>query len=93
MGFLGSRAQAQWLWCLGPGAPWHVGFSGIRDGSHVPCIGRQILIHSATREARTIFFLMVMDSVGQQLESGMVERDYFCSTISGFSSGKTSLAG
>ena len=43
--------------------------------------------------SRTIFFLMVMDSVGQQLESGMVERDYFCSTISGFSSGKTSLAG
>ena len=55
-GFLGARAQAQQVWCLGPAAPWHVGSSGIRDGTCVPCIGRQILIHCATREATTIFF-------------------------------------
>ena len=39
------------------------------------------------------FFLMVMDPVGQQLGWGMMERDYFCSTISVFSSEKTSWAG
>ena len=28
---LGSRAQAQWLWCVGLVVPWHVGSSWIRD--------------------------------------------------------------
>ena len=31
-------------------APWHVGSSQTRDRTGRPCIGRQILIHSATRE-------------------------------------------
>ena len=30
---LGSRAQAQWLWPAGLGAPRHVGSSRIRDGT------------------------------------------------------------
>ena len=34
-----SRAQAQWLWCIGLVAPWHVEFSQTRDRTCVPCIG------------------------------------------------------
>ena len=33
-------------------APWHVGSSQTRARTRVPCIGRQILNHCATREAR-----------------------------------------
>ena len=43
--------QAQQLWLTGPVAPWHVGSSQTRARTHVPCIGRQILNHCATREA------------------------------------------
>ena len=38
----GTRAQA---------APWHVGSSRCRARTRVPCIGRRILNHRATREA------------------------------------------
>ena len=38
----------QWLMALA--APRHVGSSRTRDRTHVPCIGRQILTHFATRE-------------------------------------------
>ena len=44
-------AQAQWLWLTGLVAPRHVGSSQTRARTCVPCIGRQILNHSATREA------------------------------------------
>ena len=44
-------AQAQQLWLTGLVAPWHVGSSQIRARTCVPCIGRQILNHCATREA------------------------------------------
>ena len=44
-------AQAQQLWLTGPAAPWHVGSSQTRARTRVPFIGRQILNHSATREA------------------------------------------
>ena len=44
-------AQAQQLWVTGPVAPRHVGSSQTRARTHVPCIGRQILNHCATREA------------------------------------------
>ena len=46
-----SRAQAQQLWCTGLVAPWHVGSSQARAQTHVPCTGRQIPNHYATREA------------------------------------------
>ena len=46
----GSRAQAQQLWCTGLTAPRHVEFSWTRDQTHVPCTGRRILNHCATRE-------------------------------------------
>ena len=41
----------------GPVAPWHVGSSQTRARTRVPCTGRQILNHCATREALSIVFL------------------------------------
>ena len=46
----GCRTQAQQLWHMGLIAPRHVGSSWTRDQTRVPCIGRQILNHCATRE-------------------------------------------
>ena len=43
--------QAQQLWPTGPVGPRHVGSSQTRAQTRVPCIGRQILNHCATREA------------------------------------------
>ena len=40
----------QELWHTGLAALRHVGSSWTRDRTHVPCIGRQILNHCATRE-------------------------------------------
>ena len=48
---LGSRTGLQELWCTGLVAPQHVGSSGTRDQTRVPCIGRRILYPWATREA------------------------------------------
>ena len=39
------------MWLTGPFAPRHVGSSRTRARTRVPCIGRQILNHCATREA------------------------------------------
>ena len=44
-------AQAQQLWLTGLVPPRHVGSSQTRARTRVPCIGRQILNHCATREA------------------------------------------
>ena len=44
-------AQAQQLWHTGLAALRHVGSSQTRARTRVPCIGRQILNHCATREA------------------------------------------
>ena len=44
-------AQTQQLWLIGLVAPRHVGSSQTRARTRVPCIGRQILNHCATREA------------------------------------------
>ena len=43
-------AQAQQLWLTGLVAPRHVGSSRTRARTRVPCIGRWILNHCATRE-------------------------------------------
>ena len=43
--------QAQQLWLTGLVALRHVGSSQTRARTRVPCIGRQILNHCATREA------------------------------------------
>ena len=45
------------MWLTGPVAPRHVGSSQTRARTRVPCIGRQILNHCATREARSPRFL------------------------------------
>ena len=45
---LGTRAQL--LWPLGSVAPQHVGSSQTKDQTRVPCTGRQILNHWATKE-------------------------------------------
>ena len=39
------------MWLTGPVAPRHVGSSQTRAQTRVPCIGRRILNHCATREA------------------------------------------
>ena len=52
----GSRAQAQSLWHTGLVAPRHVGSSWARARTHVPCIGRRILNHCATREVPGVIF-------------------------------------
>ena len=49
---MGSRALAPYLWFTGIVAPRHVGSSKTEDRTCVPCIGRWILYHWATREAR-----------------------------------------
>ena len=54
-------AQAQQLWLTGLVAPRHVVFSQIRARTRVPCIGRQILNHCATREAPYLSFLRLCD--------------------------------
>ena len=58
----GSRAQAQQLWHTGLVAPQHVGSSQTGAQTHVPCIGRQILNHCATREVLylSIFLILVI---------------------------------
>ena len=50
----GSRVQAQQLWRTGLVAPRYVGSSRTRARTRVPCIGRQILNHCATREVPKI---------------------------------------
>ena len=52
-------AQAQYLWLMGLVAPQHVGSSQTRARTRVPCIGRQILNHCATREAPWNIFYKV----------------------------------
>ena len=49
---------------MGLVAPRHVGSSQTRARTRVPCIGRQILNHCATREARTSFFMAEEYSMG-----------------------------
>ena len=50
-------AQAQQLWLTGLVAPRHVGSSQTRARTRVPCIGRQVLDHCATREALIVVLI------------------------------------
>ena len=45
------------MWRTGPVAPRHVGSSRTRARTRVPCIGRQILNHCATREVLTLYLM------------------------------------
>ena len=50
----GSRHAGAVVVAHGPSAPRHVGSSQTRARTRVPCIGRRILSHCATREAQYI---------------------------------------
>ena len=56
-GFRSCGTRAQQLWLTGLVARQHVGSSRTRAGARVPCVGRQILNHYATREVPQFFFL------------------------------------
>ena len=58
-GFSSCSTQAQQLWLTGLVAPRHVGSSWTRAQTRVPCIGRRILNHCATREALVIVFKFI----------------------------------
>ena len=49
----GFAAAGLWLWCAGIVAlkRRHLGSSLVRERTHVPCVGRWILCHWATRKA------------------------------------------
>ena len=47
------------MWLTGPVAPRHVGSSQTRARTRVPCTGRRILNHCATREAPVFFFFLI----------------------------------
>ena len=53
----GSRHAGSVIVAHGPSCSAHVGSSQTRARTRVPCIGRQILNHCATREARIKVFL------------------------------------
>ena len=54
-GFSSCGTRTQLLWRMGLVAPRHVGYSRTRVRTCVPCIGRWILNHCATREAQRSF--------------------------------------
>ena len=51
------------MWLTGLVAPWHVGSSQTRARTRVPCIGRRILNHCATREALLSFLSNLLITV------------------------------
>ena len=57
LGHVTCSEHSQQLWCTGSVAPWHVGSSWTREGTHVSCIGRWILNHWTTREVPSPPFL------------------------------------
>ena len=59
----GSRVQAQQLGRMGLVALRYVGSSQTRARTRVPCIGRRILNHCATREVPSPFFLIEVQLV------------------------------
>ena len=61
-GFSSCRMRAQQLWrSTGLAAPRHVGSSRTRARTHIPCTGRRILNHCATREVpRVLYFFTLL---------------------------------
>ena len=56
-------ARPQQLGHMGLAALWHMGSSWTRDQTHVPCIGRQILIYCTTREVLALFLTIPRESL------------------------------
>ena len=54
---------------MGLVAPQHVEASQTRDQTHVPCTGRQILIHWTTREVHQLGSAATFESNGLSLDS------------------------
>ena len=52
-------ARSQQLWLKGLVDPQHVESSWTRNGTHVPCTGRWILIHYVTREVPESFLKQI----------------------------------
>ena len=67
----GSEAQAQQLWCTSSVTLQHVGSSRTRDGTRVPCIGRRIPNHCATREVPRLRSYCLM---GTEVLFGKIEK-------------------
>ena len=59
----GMQAQLWLLWPSGLVAPQHVGSSRTRGQTRVPCIGRWILNHYATREVPLFYFYLFVLAV------------------------------
>ena len=57
-GLLSRSSGAQYLWCMSSPALQHVGSSGARNRTCVPCLGRRILNHWTTREAPPMVLLL-----------------------------------
>ena len=53
------------MWHTGLVAPRHVGSSCTRARTRVPCMGRRILNHCTTREARSLYFKLTVCSPPQ----------------------------
>ena len=67
---LGSRAQVRWLRLPALASLRYEGSSWIRDQPHVPCIGRWILYHWATREAPIFFsfYQLILKELSKSLK-------------------------
>ena len=48
----GRSTQAQELWYTGLASPRHVESSQTRDGIHIPCTARRILVYCTTKEVQ-----------------------------------------
>ena len=75
----GSRVQAQQLWRTRLVAPQHVGSSRTRARTCVPCIGRHILNHCATREAPPVSLMCTL-----HFSSPSISRAGRCHLCSGY---------
>ena len=59
VGFGSCSSQAQQLSCIDTVAPGHVGSSWTRGWTRVSCLGSRILHHWTTREALSLFSLII----------------------------------
>ena len=72
---LGSRAQAQSLWCTGLAALWYVGSSQTSGGTPISSTGRWILHHGGTRLSVSIYRHMHLSSQKTCTMGRWVDRD------------------
>ena len=73
----GSRRAGSVILLTGSVAPRHVGSSQTRARTRVPCIGRQILNHCATREAQYSFSYFNISNSVVLLEPFFSNKSFF----------------